>query len=211
MGKTKNNVVLKDKKSIYIDDDVVIGDNVIIYPNNILEKGSVIEDNVTLLPGNFITGSKIGKGSKIHGSVVEKSVVGQCCIVGPFAHLRPQSELKDNVKLGNFCEVKNSTIGNNSKVSHLAYVGDTDIGQNCNIGCGAIFVNYNGKAKFRTFVGDGAFIGSNVNVIAPVAIAKKSYICAGTTIDKSTKEYDFVIGRQQPIIKENYSAKYLGE
>lgn len=211
MSKTKNTVILKDKKSIYIDDDVLLGDNVIIYPNNTIEKGSVIEDNVTLLPGNFISASRVGKGTKLHASVVENSVIGQCCIVGPYAHLRPKSELKDNVKLGNFCEVKNSTIYNNSKVSHLAYVGDADIGKNCNIGCGAIFVNYNGKTKFRTFVGDGSFIGSNVNVIAPVSIANKSYICAGTTIDQSTKEYDFVIGRPKAIVKENYSAKYLGE
>ena len=203
--------ILKDKKSTFIDSDVIIGKNVIIYGNNTIEKGSVIEDNVTLLPGNFITASTIGKGSKIHASVIENSVVGQACLIGPYAHLRPKTKLEDNVKVGNYCEIKNSTIGSSSKISHLAYVGDAIVGKNCNIGCGAIFVNYNGNSKFKTFVGDGAFIGSNVNVIAPVAIASKSYICAGTTIDKSTKEYDFVIGRVKNTIKANYSAKYLGE
>lgn len=203
--------ILKDKKSTFIDTDVTIGKNVIIYPNNTIEKGSVIEDNVTLLPGNYISSSTIGKGSKVHASVIESSSTGQGCLIGPYSHLRPKSVLKDNVKVGNFCEIKNSVVGSNTKVSHLAYIGDTTIGSNCNIGCGAIFVNYNGKAKFKTFVGDGCFIGSNVNVIAPVCIANKSYICAGTTIDKSTKEYDFVIGRVQNITKSNYSAKYLGD
>ena len=203
--------ILKDKKSTFIDPDVKIGKNVIIYPNNTIEKGSVIEDNVTLLPGNFISASTVGRGSKVHASVIESSQVGQGCLIGPYSHLRPKTVLKNNVKIGNFCEIKNSAIGDNTKISHLAYVGDTSIGKNCNIGCGAIFVNYNGKAKFKTYVGDGCFIGSNVNVIAPVTIANKSYICAGTTIDKSTKEYDFVIGRVQNTTKSNYSSKYLGE
>ena len=203
--------ILKDKKSTFIDPDVKIGNNVIIYPNNTIEKGSVLEDNVTLLPGNFISASTVGRGSKVHASVIESSQVGQGCLIGPYSHLRPKTVLKNNVKIGNFCEIKNSAIGDNTKISHLAYVGDTSIGKNCNIGCGAIFVNYNGKAKFKTYVGDGCFIGSNVNVIAPVTIANKSYICAGTTIDKSTKEYDFVIGRVQNTTKSNYSSKYLGE
>ena len=206
-----NGFILKDKKSTFIDPDVKIGKNVIIYGNNTIEKGSIIEDNVTLLPGNFITNSIIGKGSKVHASVIESSSTGQGCLIGPYSHLRPKCELKNNVKIGNFCEIKNSVVGSNTKINHLAYVGDSTIGNNCNIGCGAIFVNYNGKAKFKTFVGDGCFIGSNVNVIAPVTIANKSYICAGTTIDKSTKEYDFVIGRAQNTTKANYSAKYLGD
>lgn len=207
----KNHIILKDKKSIFIDPDAKIGNNVIIYPNNTIEKGSVIEDNVTLLPGNYITNSTICKGSKIQLSVIESSFVGSCCLIGPFSHLRPKTVLKDNVKVGNFCEIKNSQIGSNTKISHLAYVGDASIGESCNIGCGAIFVNYNGKTKARTIVGNNCFIGSNVNVIAPVCIADKSYVCAGTTIDKSTSEFDFVIGRPQNTIKPNYSKKYLGE
>ncbi len=201
--------ILKDKKSTFIDEDVIIGKNVIIYPNNTIEKGSIIEDNVTLLPGNFISSSTIGKGSKVHQSYIESSQVGQGCLIGPYAHLRPKTILKDNVKVGNFCEIKNAQIGENTKISHLAYVGDAIVGQNCNIGCGAIFVNYNGKIKAKTIVGDNCFIGSNVNVVAPVCLADKSYICAGTTITQSTQSEDFVIGRVQNVIKPNYSNKYL--
>lgn len=205
----KPEYILKDKSSTMIDDDVVIGKNVIIYGNNTIEKGAKIEDNVTLLPGNFISASTIGKGSKVHQSFIENSTVGQCCLIGPYAHLRPKTILKDNVKVGNFCEIKNSQIGENTKISHLAYVGDSTIGKNCNIGCGAIFVNYNGKIKAKTIVGDNCFVGSNVNVIAPVCLAEKSYICAGTTVTQSTRAEDFVIGRPENTIKPNYSNKYL--
>lgn len=208
----KNNLpILKDKKSVYIEEGVIFGKNVIIYPNNIIEKGSEIGDNVTLMPGNVISASKIGKGSKVFSSVIENSKVGEGCLIGPYAHLRPKTVLGSNVKVGNFCEVKNSTIGDNTKLSHLAYVGDSTVGKNCNIGCGAIFVNYNGKSKSRIFVADDCFIGSNVNLIAPVSVANKSYICAGTTLTDSTKEEDFVIGRVRPTVKPNYSSKYFKE
>lgn len=203
--------ILKDKKSIFIDSDVTFGENVIIYENNHIEKGSHIADNVTLLPGNFITASKIGKGSKLHSSVIENSTVGAGVFIGPYAHLRPLCNIGNNVKIGNYCEIKNSFIGENSKVSHLAYVGDSVVGKNCNIGCGAIFVNYNGKNKNKIYVSDNCFIGSNVNLIAPIMLAKNSYICAGTTLDTSTKEQDFVIGRVKPTIKDNYSLKYFKE
>lgn len=205
----KKEYVVLDKKSTYIDDSVVIGKNVIIYPGNYIVGNSIIGDNVTLLPNNYITNSTIKKGSKLHSSVVEDSEVGERCIVGPYAHLRPHTLLSDCVKVGNFCEIKNSKIGENTKISHLGYVGDATIGKNCNIGCGAIFVNYNGKTKANTFVGDNCFIGSNVNIIAPIAIASNSYICAGTTLTKSTIENDFVISRAEEIIKPNYTKKFL--
>lgn len=206
---TNNKPILIDKKSIYIASDVIFGKNVIIYPGNVIESGTIIEDNVTLLPNNYIEKSTIKKGSKIHSSTIESSVVGERCIIGPYAHLRPKSNLASNVKVGNFCEIKNSSIGEGTKISHLSYVGDADVGKNCNIGCGAIFVNYNGKSKFRTFVADNCFIGSNVNLIAPVVIAENSYICAGTTVDQSTLAEDFVISRPEPTIKHNYTTKFL--
>ena len=128
--------------------------------------------------------------------------------IGPFSRLRPKSNIGQDCKIGNFVEVKNSNIGKSTKASHLAYIGDADIGEDCNIGCGAIFVNYNGKEKNRSIVGNNCFIGSNVNVIAPVNIANESYVCAGTTITVDTKEKDFVIGRCRETIKPNYVDKY---
>jgi len=195
----------------FIDKTVKIGKNVTIHPTNIIKGNSVIGDNVTLLPNNYIVDSVIEDNNVIEYSYIENSIVHRNCHIGPFSRLRPNSEIGENCKIGNFVEVKNSNLGNGVKASHLAYIGDVDIGDNCNIGCGAIFVNYNGKTKSRSVVGDNCFIGSNVNVIAPVTIAKDSYICAGTTITVDTQEKDFVIGRCRETIKHNYSDKYKKE
>lgn len=207
--KRGKNLELKDEKSIFIDDSVVIGDNVIIYENNRIEKNTIIGDNTILLPNNYIVDSKIGKNCKINHSQIEESVVENFCEIGPFSHLRPHSLIKDEAKIGNFVEIKNAIIGSKTKVNHLAYVGDAEIGKNCNIGCGAIFVNYNGKIKQKTIVGDECFIGSNSNVIAPVTIDSKSYICAGTTITDNVNTDDFVIGRARQQVKEKRAHDYL--
>jgi bifunctional UDP-N-acetylglucosamine pyrophosphorylase/glucosamine-1-phosphate N-acetyltransferase len=196
-------------ENVHIGFNVVFGKNVIIYENNRLDGNCIIGDNVVLMPGNYIVDSNINSGAKIFSSVIEQSTVGQNSAVGPYAHLRPNSHLGKNVRLGNFCEIKNSTIGDGTRVSHLSYVGDADVGKNCNIGCGVVFVNYNGKTKNRSVVADECFIGCNVNIIAPVSIAKRSYICAGTTVTTGTEENDFVIGRTRQIVKHNYSQKYF--
>lgn len=205
------NLKLKDKKSIFIEKTVKIGNNVTIYENNRIEGNTVIGDNVILYPNNFIKDTVIGDNSTINYSQTESSVIGKDCSVGPFARLRPKAVLCDNVHIGNFVEVKNSVVGEGTKAGHLAYIGDADLGKNCNIGCGAIFVNYNGKSKNRSVVGDNSFIGSNCNIIAPVNIDANTYICAGTTVTKDVKEGDFVIGRVRQEIKEGLAKKYLKE
>ncbi|MBP3630157.1 MAG: hypothetical protein J6J23_01575 [Clostridia bacterium] len=203
------NLKLVGKKSIFIDQDVIIGNNVTIFENNRIEKGTIIGDNVTLLPNNHIIASVIKDNVIIESSHIAESIIHSNVNVGPFARLRPNSEIFENAKIGNFVEIKNSKIGEGTKVSHLAYVGDADIGKNCNIGCGAIFVNYNGKTKNRTIVGDDCFIGSNCNIIAPVEIRKGSYICAGTTNTINTNEYDFVIGRSRETVKPERAKNYM--
>lgn len=205
------NLTLKDKRTVFIDSTVILGDDVTIYENNRIEGDTIIRSGAVIMPGCFIRNCEIGQNSVINSSQLEDSTVGNNCNIGPFARLRPNSVLKDNVKIGNFVEVKNATIGNGSKISHLAYVGDAIIGADCNVGCGAIFVNYNGRAKHKTTVGDNCFIGSNCNVIAPVKIDSKSYICAGTTVTEDIKSDDFVIGRVRQQIKENRAHEYLKE
>ena len=204
----KTNYVIKSKSSVFIDKRATIGENVIIYENVRIEGASVIGDNVTIFPNCFIADTIIGKGTKIYSSHIEKSEIGACSSIGPFAHLRPKSKVGNKVKVGNFCELKNCEIGDNTKISHLAYVGDSTVGKGCNIGCGVIFVNYNGKTKSRTIVGDNVFIGSNVNLVAPVTIESGAYICAGTTIDKDVKSGDFVIGRVRQESKPNRAKDY---
>ncbi len=193
MYKSGKNLTLKDSKSIFIGENVKIGNDVTIYENNRIEGDTIIGDGVTIYPFNHIVDSKIGSNAKI----------------GPFARLRPNTIIENDVKIGNFVEVKNSKVGENSKVSHLAYVGDCEIGKNCNIGCGVIFVNYNGKTKNKTYVGNNCFIGSNCNVIAPVNIEDNSYICAGTTITDKVESGDFVIGRVRQENKKGRAKNYL--
>ena len=168
-----------------------IGKNTIIYPNSVIENSIIGDDCV------------------IKSSYIESSVVKNSVSVGPYAHIRPNSVIGDFCKVGNFVEIKASEIGTGTKVSHLAYVGDATIGESCNIGCGAIFVNYNGKIKNKTVVGNHCFIGSNCNIIAPVVIEDCSYVCAGTTLTVSTKKNDFVIGRCREVIKSGKAEKYL--
>lgn len=207
--KSGENLNILDAKSVFIDDSVIIGKNVTIYENNRISGNSVIGDNVTIFPNCFIKNTVVGDGSTVNFSQTEDAVIGKNVSIGPFARLRPKAEIKDNAKIGNFVEIKNAVIGENSKVCHLAYVGDADVGKNCNIGCGVIFVNYNGKTKCRSTVGDNCFIGSNCNVIAPVTIDSDCYICAGTTVTENVNSDDFVIGRVRQQVIENRAHRYL--
>ena len=188
-----------------------------VHPSAIVEQGvqfigkCVVDAGVFVGAGSVIEDSVIGENCEIKSSVIEKSIIKNNVSIGPFAHIRPDSVIESNAKVGNFVEIKNSVIGEGSKVSHLAYVGDAEIGKCCNIGCGAIFVNYNGKCKQKTIVGDGCFVGSNCNIIAPVSIAKNTYICAGTTVTKNTNAGDFVIGRAYAEAKSDRAKDYLKE
>lgn len=197
--------------SCEIDKNVTFGKNVKIYPNNIIKGNTHIGDNVVLMPNNYICDCTIGDNSVVSYSYLEQSTIGENVKIGPFCHLRPNSIIDDHCKIGNFCEIKNSHIGSGTKASHLTYIGDSEIGKSCNIGCGVIFVNYNGKIKNKTVVEDNCFIGSNVNLIAPLNIKKGTYICAGSTLTIDTDEYDFVIARNKETIKPKLAKKYLKE
>ena len=194
----------------FIDETAEIAEDVKIYPNVFILGNTKIGKGSIIYPNTTIENSTIGENCVIKSSHIEESEVKNNVKIGPFAHLRPHSVILDDCKIGNFVEIKNAVIGKGTAASHLAYVGDVDIGENCNIGCGAIFVNYDGKNKNRTVVEDNCFIGSNCNVIAPVYIKKGSYICAGTTITIDTNEDDFVIGRCRETVKPNRAHVYWG-
>lgn len=198
-----------DPKNTYIENGVILGKNITIYPNNYILGNTKIGDNTTLLPFNIIENCKIGSNVKISFSKLEDSQINNNVTIGPFAHLRPNSKIDADCKIGNFVEIKNSTLGVGTKASHLAYVGDAEIGNDCNIGCGAIFVNYNGTQKQKTKVGNNCFIGSNANLIAPINVSDNSYICAGSTLTIDTNKNDFVIARVRETIKPNKATKYL--
>ncbi len=179
------NIVIKNSK---------LGKGVKLYPNVCL-KECVLGDNVCVEENSYLTKAKIGDFSVVTSSFVENSSVGKNCTVGPFAHIRDNSAVGDGCRVGNFVEIKNSLIGNDCKMAHLAYIGDVTMGNNCNIGCGVVFCNFNGKIKQRSTLKDNVFVGSNVNIIAPLTIGNDVFIAAGSTLDKDVPDNNFVIAR----------------
>lgn len=203
------NVKFVNKNTVYIDDSVTIGKNVTIYENNRIEGNTIIGDNCVIFQNNYINNAKIGESVEITNSYIEDSIIESNAHIGPFSRIRPNSIIGKNCKIGNFVEVKNSKLAEGVKASHLTYIGDAEIGVNCNIGCGVIFVNYNGQTKNRIIIGNNCFIGSNCNLIAPVNISDRAYICAGTTVTENVNEDDFVIGRLHQEVKPGGAKKYI--
>ena len=202
-----NGVRFMDLEGAYIDEEVEIGKGTIIYPNVILEGKTVIGENCVIGQSTRIVDSTVGNETDIQQSVILKSKIGNQTHVGPFAYLRPNSTLGDHVKVGDFVEVKNSSMGNGSKASHLSYIGDSDVGEDVNIGCGVIFVNYDGKNKHRSVIKDHAFIGCNTNIISPVTVEEKAYIAAGTTVTKDVPKETLCVGRAKERIIEGWVQK----
>lgn len=202
-----NGVTIYDINNTYIGPDVVIGHDTIIYPGNYITGKTVIGKNNILLPNNYITNSVIDDNNNISNSVISDSKLGSNSQVGPFAHIRATSELKGDNRIGNFVEVKNSTIDTNSKSAHLSYLGDSKLGKNINIGCGTITVNYDGVKKHTTVIEDDVFVGCNANLIAPVTIGKGALVAAGTTVTNDVEQDSFVIGRSRQEEKLNYAPK----
>lgn len=192
-----NGVTFTDQDATLIDFDVEIGRDTILGPNIHLEGKTTVGEGCVIRGESRIVDSTVADRVTIESSVIEQSQVGRGVTMGPFAHLRPNSVLEENVHIGNFVEVKNSHIGKGTKAGHLAYIGDGDVGENVNISCGVIFCNYNGRKKFRTTVGDNAFIGSNVNLVAPITIGEGAFIAAGSTISKNVDDESLAVERSE--------------
>lgn len=203
----RNGVTIINPISTHISADAVIGSDTVILPGVIIEGKTVIGEDCKIGPNSHIVDSHIGNATTIHSSVVLNSQVGNETAVGPFAHLRPESSLGNHVKIGNFVEVKKSTLGDDTKVSHLSYIGDAEVGKNVNIGCGSITVNYDGKNKYKTTIEDDVFIGCNSNLVAPVTLKKGSFIAAGSTITKEVPEDALAIARARQENKLGYVSK----
>lgn len=186
-------VSMQDPASIFIEDEVTLEPDVYLEANVHLFGHTVIKHDAVIESGSRITNSVIGENALIKQSVIKDSTVGAYTTIGPFAQLRPGSSLGEHVKVGNFVEVKNSTVANESKISHHTYIGDTDMGARVNVGCGTITCNYDGKNKYRTVIGDDVFIGSNTNLIAPIAIGDKTVIGAGSTLSKDVVDRKSVV------------------
>lgn len=190
-------VTIIDPDNTYIDCNVTIGMDTVVYPGCVIQGRTIIGSNCSIGPHSRIKDCSIGNNCRIENSVLLESKVGDDCNIGPFAYLRPGSQLQENVKIGDFVEIKKSLIGKNSKVPHLSYIGDAQVGEKVNIGCGTITCNYDGKKKHETIIEDGAFIGSNTNLIAPVKIGKDTVIGAGSSITEDVPDKALGIARQR--------------
>ena len=178
--------------------EIKIGSNTFIDVNVIFEGEVNIGKNCFIGAGSIIKDSVIQDGVVVEpNSLIENSLIGSLCKIGPFAHIGPEAKLESKVEIGNFVEVKRSKIGKNTKAKHLAYIGDGEIGESVNIGAGTIFVNYDGKKKSKTKVGSGAFIGSNSSLVAPLKIGKNSMIGAGSVVTNDVPENKLALGRSR--------------
>lgn len=197
------------EKLFFVEDTVSVGKNVVIEPFAVVLGDTVLQDGCVVGSFSYVQNSVIGAGTVVKSSRICNSKVGKNCTVGPNAHLRENACVGDGCRVGNFVEVKNSVLSNGVKASHLAYVGDAFVGKNTNIGCGVIFVNYDGKTKHRTTVGENCFIGCNANLVAPLTIGNDCFVACGTTVDKDVPDGAFSIGRSYLTVKEGKAVNYL--
>lgn len=200
----RNGVTIIDPEQTYIDASVVISQDTVIYPGTMVKGNTVIGTDCIIGPNSEILNCDIGNRTSIRQSVTHDSKIGSDVQIGPFAHIRPQSLIHDEVRIGNFVEIKKTEFGRKSKASHLSYIGDANVGSNVNIGCGSITVNYDGVNKFKTIIKDGAFIGCNSNLVAPVEIGEGAYVAAGSTITDNVPGDSLSIARARQVNKENY-------
>ncbi|EOE4927630.1 bifunctional UDP-N-acetylglucosamine diphosphorylase/glucosamine-1-phosphate N-acetyltransferase GlmU [Enterococcus faecalis] len=203
----RNGVTFIDPDTTYIDEGVVIGSDTVIEAGVTIKGKTVIGEDCLIGAHSEIVDSHIGNQVVVKQSVIEESVVREGADVGPYAHLRPKADVGANVHIGNFVEVKNATIDEGTKVGHLTYVGDATLGKDINVGCGVVFVNYDGKNKHQTVVGDHAFIGSATNIVAPVTIGDHAVTAAGSTITEDVPSEDLAIARARQVNKEGYAKK----
>jgi bifunctional UDP-N-acetylglucosamine pyrophosphorylase/glucosamine-1-phosphate N-acetyltransferase len=197
-------------QTVHIDDDVTIGIGSVIYPNVTLLGKTKIGERVVVESGAFIKNSQIQNDSEILAhSYLEEALVHEDVTIGPMARLRPGADIGSQSKIGNFVEVKKSKLERGVKVSHLSYVGDAEIGENSNIGCGFISCNYDGVNKHKTKIGKNTFIGSDCQMVAPISVGDDAFVAAGSTITKDVPSGAFAISRAQQMTKEGAAKRFL--
>ena len=189
---------------VIIDKNVEILPETVILPNTIIMGKTKIGKGCVIGPNSYICDTEIGNNTKLNNTQSFNSQIGSGVTAGPFVHIRPDCKIADNVHIGNFVEVKNSTVDEGSKLPHLLYVGDSDVGKDVNFGCGCVTVNYDGRNKSRTTVKDGAFIGCNTNLVAPVTVGENAFTAAGSTITEDVPDNALALARNRQTVKENW-------
>ncbi len=203
-------VTIHSPETVLISPDAEIGADCEIFANVIIEGKTKIGKNVSITSTTKITDSEVADGVSIQSSVIMNSKIGENTTVGPFAYVRPNCVVGANARIGDFVELKNCNIGNGTKVSHLTYVGDADVGERCNFGCGTVTVNYDGKKKYRTVIGNNVFVGCNSNLVAPVTLNDGAYTAAGSTITDEVPENQLAIARARQVNKSGWNDRRNG-
>lgn len=196
-----------DKDRTYISDEVSFGEDIIIYPNVTIEGISIIGDNTIIYPGCYIKNSIIGSNCEIYDSHIIDSSIGDFCNIGPYSSIHSRVKIGNHNRIGSFVELKNTTTSDNTKIPHLSYVGDAEIGSGVNIGAGVITANFDGINKNKTIIHDRVFVGCNSNLIAPIEINEDSLIGAGSTITKEVPKNSLAIARAKQVNKKDYYKK----
>ena len=203
----RRGVRVVDPDTVYVGPNVQVGGGTALLPGTILRGSTVIGAGCEIGPNTMIRDCTVGDRVHINSSQLQESVVDADATIGPFAYIRPHCHVGSHVKVGDFVELKNSSIGDGTKISHLTYVGDSDVGRHVNFGCGTVTVNYDGEAKFRTTIGDDAFIGCNTNLVAPVQVGDGAYTAAGSTITDDVPADSLAIARSTQVVKRQWAAR----
>lgn len=203
----RNGVTMRNPESVYIEDGVEIGNDTEICQNVTIKSGTKIGSDCVIGSGSVLDKAIIHDNVDILSSVILNSEVDEGTHVGPFAYIRPNCRVGRDVKVGDFVELKNSNIDNGTKISHLTYIGDSDVGKRVNFGCGTVTCNYDGKNKYRTTIGDDCFVGCNTNFVSPINVGDGVYIAAGSTITEDIPENSLSIARARQVNKENWKDK----
>jgi len=206
----RDGVSVIDPLHTYVDVDVTVGAETVLLPGTILEGTTSIGSAAVIGPSSHLTDCTVGDAAVVHSTRADGAVLGARVEVGPFAHLRPGTRLEADVRVGAFVQTKNATVGEGAKVPHLAYVGDAEVGAGANVACGVVTVNYDGREKHRTIIGEGAFVGCGTMLVAPVTIGDRGFIGAGSTITDDVPPDALAIARARQVTKEGRAAGLLG-
>lgn len=203
----QNGVRILDPSAVYVDPRAQIGRGTMLLPGTMIQGESRIGEDCTIGPQAVVNACVVGNGVEINASQVNESMLGDGCDVGPYAHIRPNCTVGARCHIGAFVQLKNCVLGEGTKMAHLTYVGDADVGSRVNFGCGTITTNYDGFQKFRCTIDDDAFIGCNTNLVAPVHVGAGSYIAAGATITKDVPQDALAVARAKQENKEGWAKR----
>ncbi|WP_243154287.1 DapH/DapD/GlmU-related protein [Pseudoflavonifractor sp. 60] len=200
-------VLMMDPAAVYVEEEVTVGAGTLLLPGTILRGRTVIGENCQIGPQVMLTDCTVGQGCTINASQCEESTIEKNCQIGPYTHIRPHCVVGEGSHIGAFVQLKNSVLGKGTKMAHLTYVGDSDVGDECNFGCGTITCNYDGFQKHRTTIGSHVFVGCNTNLVPPVQVGDGAFIAAATTVTRDVPPDALAVGRQRQQVKEGWAAE----